>query len=248
VQGTLVLGQVSQINPQDITIALPNNLTGYVSMTRISSTLTSMVENLMKDDQDEDEIDLPMLEELFTVGQWVRAVVVENTAVTGSSEKSKKKHIELSLEPEMVNASLALDDLLPKTLLQVSVTSIEDYGIIVSLGLPKFSGFIKKTALGGRNVDDIREGQVFLACVEHRPKNKIVQLSLDLEATQTPIKDVSDISSLLPGDTVQCLVSEVRDAGVGGKILGMLDATIDHLHVGIESVLENKNVCPSFKD
>jgi rRNA biogenesis protein RRP5 len=233
---------VSQINPQDITVSLPNNLTGYVSMARISQTLTNLVESLMKDDDKEDEeIDLPMLEELFVVGQWVRAVVVENTAITGSSE-TKKKHIELSLEPELVNTSLALDDILPKTLLQISVSSIEDHGAVVSLGLPGLTGFIKKSALGGYTVDKINEGQVFLACVEHRPKNKVVQLSLDLKPTQTPIQDVSDIASLLPGDTVQCLVSEVRDSGIGGKILGMLDATIDQLHIGGDLIAENKTV------
>jgi rRNA biogenesis protein RRP5 len=211
-------------------------------MTRISQTLTNLVESLMKDDdKDDEEIDLPMPEELFTVGQWVRAVVVENTAITGSSE-SQKKHIDLSLEPELVNASLALDDILPKTLLQISVSSVEDHGAVVSLGLPRLSGFIKKTALGGYTVDKLHEGQVFLACVEHRPKNKVVQLSLDLKATQAPIKDVSDIASLLPGNTVQCLVSEIRDAGVGGKILGMLDATIDQLHISGDLIAENKTV------
>ena len=139
-----------------------------------------------------------------------------------------------------------MEDILPKTLLQVSVSSIEDHGIIVSLGLPNLSGFIKKSSLGSYSIDKIKEGQVFLACVEHQPKNKVVQLSLNLKATQKPIADVSDIGSLLPGDTVQCLVSELRAAGAGGKILGMLDATVDQLHIGGASVTENKNV-KSFK-
>ena len=247
-EGTLVLGQVSQINTQDITIALPNNLTGYVPLTRISSTLTTIIDTIMQDDSDRDDdtLDLPDLEELFTLGQWVRAVVVENTVtnITGSSE-SKKKHIELSLEPELVNSSLANDDILPKTLLQASVTSVEDHGIIVALGLPHLTGFIKKTHLRGVSIESVRDGQVFLASVEHRPKNKVVQLSLDLNSSKTPIKDVSDIASLLPGDTVQCLITEVREAGAGGKILGMLDATIDQFHIGTESILENKNV-PHF--
>ena len=235
---------MSQINPQDIAIALPNNLTGYVSLTRISPPLTKVVEALVKDDDDDDEaeLNLPQLDELFTIGQWVRAMVVENTAVTGSSDKSNKKHIELTLEPEFVNDSIPLEDLIPKTLLQVSVSSIEDHGIIVSLGLPKLTGFIKKSALGAYTVENIKEGQVMLACVVHKPKNNVLQLSLDLKASKTPVGDVSDIGSLLPGDAVQLLVSEVRSAGAGGKILGMLDATIDQLHIGGASVVENKTV------
>jgi rRNA biogenesis protein RRP5 len=239
----LVLGQISQINAQDLAIALPNNLTGYVSLTRISSSLTKTIKALVEDaDQEDDDIDVPSLAELFIIGQWLRTVVVENTAVTGSSDKSQKKHIELSVEPELVNASSVADDILPQTLLQVSVSSIEDHGIIVSLGLPNLSGFIKNSSLGAYSVDNIKEGQVFLACVEQKPKNKVVQLTLNLKKSQKPIADVADIGSLLPGETVKCLVSEVRAAGAGGKILGMLDATIDQLHIGQAPVSDNQNV------
>lgn len=243
VEGTFVLGQISQINAQDLAIALPNNLTGYVSLTRISTSLTKIIKSLLKDaDQEDDDIDVPSLADMFTVGQWLRTVVVENTAVTGSSDKSHKKHIELSIEPELVNASVILDDVLPQTLLQVSVTSIEDHGIIVSLGTKNLSGFIKNSSLGAYSVDKIKEGQVFLACVEQKPKNKVVQLTLNIKKSQKPIADVADIASLLPGETVRCLVTEVRAAGAGGKILGMLDATIDQLHIGQSTVSDNHNV------
>jgi rRNA biogenesis protein RRP5 len=250
VEETMVLGQVSQINPQDIAIALPNNLTGFVSLTRISPPLTKLVESLVNDDDGDkdDYADVHSLDSLFTIGQWLRTVVIENTTHTDISDKTKKKHIELSLEPELVNAGVHLDDILPKTLLQVSVSSVEDHGIIVSLGLENLSGFIRKSALGSYTVENIHVGQVFLAVVEHRPKNKVVQLSLDLESSSAPIKDVSDIISLLPGDTVQCLVSEVRAAGAGGKVLGMLDATIDKLHTGAASIDENQTVRDLFKE
>ena len=239
----MVLGQISQINAQDLAIALPNNLTGYVSLTRISSSFTKTIKALLKDaDEEDDDIEVPSLAEMFTVGQWLRTVVVENTAVTGSSDKSQKKHIELSIEPELVNASIVPDDILPQTILQVSVSSIEDHGIIVSLGLPNLTGFIKNSSLGSYSVDSIKKGQVFLACVDQRPKNKVVQLTLNLKKSQKPTADVADIGSLLPGETVTCLLSEVRAAGAGGKILGMLDATIDQLHIGQASVSDNQNV------
>jgi len=243
-EGTLVLGQVAQINPQDIAIALPNNLTGFVSLTHISPALTEAVEKLVSDDSDgkDDATDVPVLASLFTVGQWLRTVVIENTMHRSASDKTETKHLELSIEPELVNAGIQLDDILPKTLLQVSLTSIEDHGVVVSLGLPNLSGFIKKSALGSYVVDNMHIGQVFLAVVQHKPKNTVVQLSLDLKLAQTPIKDVSDIASLLPGDTVQCLISEVRAVGAGGKVLGMLDATIDKLHSGSVPIEENKTV------
>lgn len=239
----MVLGQVAQINPQDIAIALPNNLAGFVSLTRISPPLTNAVEKLVSDDGDKKDVDadIPVLDSLFTVGQWLRTVVIENTTHTSASDKTKKKHIELSLEPELVNDGIHVDDILPKTLLQVYVSSVEDHGVIVSLGLPNLSGFIRNSALGLYTIENIHVGQLFLAVVEHKPKNKVVQLSLDLKSSQMPIKDVSDIASLLPGDTVQCLISEVRAAGAGGKVLGMLDATIDKLHLGSSSIDENKN-------
>jgi len=248
VERTLVLGQVAQINPQDIAIALPNNLTGFVPLTHISPPLTKVVEKLVSDDADEKDeaTDVPVLNSLFTVGQWLRTVVIENTMHTSASDKTETKHLELSVEPELVNAGLQLDDILPKTLVQVSLSSIEDHGVIVSLGLPTLSGFIKKSALGSYAVENMHVGQVFLAVVQHTPKNTVVQLSLDLKLAQTQIKDVSDIGSLLPGDTVQCLISEVRAVGAGGKVLGMLDATIDKLHSGSVTIEENKTVRPYF--
>lgn len=211
-------------------------------MTKAVEALIKDVDDKRDDDEEHDNVNLPSLEELFTVGQWVRAVIVENTAITGSSDNTNKKHIELSLEPELVNGSINTDDVLPKTLLQVSVSSIEDHGIIVSPGLPDLTGFIKKSSLGPYTAENIKVGQVFLACVEHKPKNKVVQLSLNLSASETPIADVGDIASLLPGDTVKFLVSEVRAVGATGKVLGMLDATVDQLHMGDVSVSENKNV------
>jgi rRNA biogenesis protein RRP5 len=239
-----VLGQISQINVQDLAVALPNNLTGYASLTRISPTLTKIVEAVVEDSNDDDD-DLPALRELFTVGQWVRAVVVDSTA---ASDRSKKKHIDLSLEPELVNAEIDKEDVLKHKLLQVSVTSIEDHGIIVSFGHATLTGFIKKSALGEYDLDNVREGQVFLACVEQRPKNNVVQLSLNLKPSRTPIGDVADISSLLPGDTVQYLVTEVGRAGSGGKILGMLDGIIDKYHTREASITENKIVYPAMKN
>jgi len=210
-------------------------------MTRISPPITKAVEAIVQqEDEDTNEINLPSLDQLFTIGQWVRAVVVENTAL--SNDKSVKRHIELSLEPELVNASIPVGDITTKSILQVSVTSIEDHGLIVSFGHEKLAGFIKNSALGPYSIDNIHEGQVFLASVIHLPKNKVVQMSLDLKSSQTPIGDMSDISNFLPGDTVQCLISDVRRIGAAGKIMGMLDATIDNLHIGSASVPENKNI------
>lgn len=207
-------------------------------MTGISTTLTKIIETLAEGHDEEAHI--PSLDEMFTVGQWVRAVVVANTAISASSDK--KKHIELSLHPTLVDASIPEADIVPNTLLQASVISIEDHGIIVSLGLPNLTGFINKSLLGGYKIENINEGQVFLACVVHKPNNKVVQLSLDLTPSRAPIPDFSDIASILPGATVQFLVSEIREAGAGGKILGLLDATIDRLHIGESSVSENKMV------
>ena len=225
-------------------VSLPNSLFGYVSLTRISTELTKEIENtIVKDDEEVNEdADLPSLEDLFTVGQWVRAAVVENTAINKSSDTAQRKHIQLSLEPEVVNSSVAIEDILPKTILQVSVSSIEDHGIIVSLGLSKLNGFIKKSLLGRQSYESIKVGQVFLACVVQRPKNRVVQLSLDLDTAQSPLADVSDIGSLLPGSLVQCLVTEIKAAGAGGKILGVLDGTIDKFHVGDAPIKDNTNV------
>ena len=116
--GTCLLGQIQQIDDIELTVSLPNQLIGYVSITQISSAISRAVEtaaNADSDDEmsDEDSPLLPDLKDLFAVGQWVRCAVIGKEGGDGDDErdKQKKKRVDLSLNPEIVNNGIVVDDL-----------------------------------------------------------------------------------------------------------------------------------------
>ena len=70
-----MLGQVLEINRDDIAISLPNNLTGYVPLTFISDQVNEELQRIADQDGDDDErrgneeqnqLDLTAM---FTIGQ-----------------------------------------------------------------------------------------------------------------------------------------------------------------------------------
>lgn len=160
VPGTVVLGQVSSINAYDISLSLPNSLTGYISITNISEQISKKLDEIENRDDDDEENDgkeqeidenkLPDLKSLFKIGQWLRAVVTERESTASSNAaKSKKKHIALTIKPEVVNSVIEKDDLSIRGLsVQASIQSIEDHGAILDIGFPELSGFISSKELG----------------------------------------------------------------------------------------------------
>jgi rRNA biogenesis protein RRP5 len=109
------LGCISQINEFDLLVSLPHELVGSVPMTEISDSFTALVEKAAqeKDDDDEDEdenmedsVDID-LNKRFHVGQWVRC------RITSVTEGAKKKKVELSLKPNVVNEDILKVDVTP---------------------------------------------------------------------------------------------------------------------------------------
>lgn len=259
----LLLGCVSKINATDIAISLPNNLTGFVPLTSISETFTKKVESLVEDSdgeesdgekdgeaKGEDSFDLTAM---FRVGQYLRAYVVHAVEEVSAKKRASgkqnktKRHIVLSLEPSMTNTGLSPNELVIGTTVQASVSSVEDHGLIMELGIGgDFKGFLAKKELGHDfTMTRMVEGQVMLCTVTGISSNgKIVKLSADLEQKPSKkgklaggkaawwVSQAPTIDAFLPGTGVEVLLIEVGNHhGLVGKIMGMLDATIDFFHV-----------------
>ncbi|KAL3417735.1 S1 RNA binding domain-containing protein [Phlyctema vagabunda] len=241
VPGSLVLGQVSQINAHDIALSLPNNLTGYVPITSISDKITERVEAIAAaEDRSEDgEVEDVELESLFSLGQYLRAYVV-STSDDSASGKSKR-HIELSLQPQQSNNSLTSQNVITNTTLMASVISVEDHGLIMDLGLEgsDMRGFMSSKEVG-HNVElsTIQEGAVYLCMVTGLSSNgKTVKLSADTQkiANQKKLNHLSEaptVDAFLPGTAVEILVSDITTRGIAGKVMGMVDVTADLMHSG----------------
>ncbi|KAH0848470.1 rRNA biogenesis protein rrp5 [Fonsecaea pedrosoi] len=241
--GSLILGQITSISPRALTVALPNNLVGYVPLTAISPQLSEKIQGLLGQDDEEnndsesdrDEEEDIALPGYFQLHQYLRVAVTSTEQDRVGSKAPARKRIEMSVEPALTNIGLDQSNLVAGAVVQVSVSSVEDHGLVVDLALEdgKVRGFIPKKQLpNGRSLSTIKVGAVLLCHVlEMSSNNKVVKLSADL--TKAPIlKSAPSVDTFLPGTKAEILISAVTDAGISGKIMGMLDATADVVHSG----------------
>jgi rRNA biogenesis protein RRP5 len=238
VSGSLVLGQVSQINHHDIALSLPNNLTGYVPITSVSDKITQNIEAIAGAEEDEvvdeqDDLEDIDLKNLFSIGQYLRAYVVSTGDDSGPTISGKlKRRIELSLRPQQSNQSLTSKNIIVHSTLMASVVSVEDHGLVMDIGLqdPNVRGFMSSKEVDyGVKVSSIQEGAVFLCTVTGLSSNgKIVKL------LKKPIylSEAPTIDAFLPGTAVEFLIADITSRGVIGKVMGMIDVTADLMHSG----------------
>ena len=243
VPGSMVLGQISRINKYDIALALPNNLTGYIPLASISDKFTERMEALVADEQvseDQEESKEIDLKNYFAVGQYLRASVTSTESESISKGKGKR-HIELSVNPRQANSGLSKADLVMNSMVQATVLSVEDHGLIMNLGLEdtNLSGFMSSKEVG-QNIEtsSIGEGAVYLCLVIGMSSNgNIIKLSADAQKAGNIKKgnfltDAPTVNSFLPGTAIEILVSEVTPSGIAGKAMGLLDVTADLIHSG----------------
>jgi rRNA biogenesis protein RRP5 len=243
--GSLVLGLVSKVSKYDVTLALPNNLTGRVPLTAISKAMTERIEKLAAEDDSEEGDDETAeasgdidLNSILRTGQYLRACV---TSTGGSADTSKeRKHIELSIRPDQTNPGIIADDIPRNAVLQAEVKSVEDHGLVMDLGLGSdVKGFIGKKDIGSSSdMKSMKKGAVLLCLVlEPRSKGQIVKLSADPERIGNIQKgnvlaDSPTIDNFIPGAAVDVLITDVSTTGIAGKVLGVLDVTADAIHSG----------------
>lgn len=133
--GMKILGQVVSVQPLALIVSLPNQLLGHIPITQISSELTTALETMDtnededmssagEDDDERKTSTVPDLHEIFEPGQYVRCVVTavheagstEGMAGVGrgkSAVEKSSRRVELSLLPEQVNEGVVKSDLKP---------------------------------------------------------------------------------------------------------------------------------------
>ncbi|SCW01760.1 LAFE_0E06656g1_1 [Lachancea fermentati] len=237
--GTLLLGQISEVNKHDLCVSFTDGIHGYVSLANISEGLTKILESLdedmddEKEDEEENESEeydsdaesgqqtstsskeLPDLHNFFRVGQWLRCSVVTNTAL---EDKKKQKRIELSIEPQVVN-QLTDEDLSRSCVLQCSVKSIEDHGAILDVGVEGVTGFISRTSHS--HFGELLPGAVFLANVAKK-SGRTVTVNQDFSAKNNKISQISSIDAVIPGQVIDFLCQHSTANGIVGKAFGLV--------------------------
>ena len=87
------------------------------------------------------------LHQYFPVGTMLKCVIV-------STDSSKHGHskIRLSINPENVNSSLTSNSVCPNMVISGYITSEEDHGYSVDLGIKGMKGFLLKKMVSGRSL------------------------------------------------------------------------------------------------
>ncbi|KAI0389319.1 nucleic acid-binding protein [Xylariaceae sp. FL0594] len=243
VKGSLVLGQVTEIQPLQIVVGLPNNLSGHVSITSVSDVISERVaaeaEALEDDENESDGVDL---KDIFEVGQYLRVYVSSTTdeAPTTGTLTKPKKNIELSLRPEHTNTGLLSHEIVENTVVMASVSSVEDHGYVMDLGL---SGSLMRGFLPRKEVPSdfsetrMQPGAVLMCLATSKgSKGKILQLTAlpsKLGNIQNFAAEATTIQTFLPGSAVELMVSDISKRGLVGKVMGSLDVTADLVHSGL---------------
>ncbi|RKP26790.1 hypothetical protein SYNPS1DRAFT_13679 [Syncephalis pseudoplumigaleata] len=252
--GTLLLGMISKISDLHLTVALPNNLTGRVAITEISTEITRRAE-AAAEDEDDDEEDassrgLPDLHAMFHIGQWVRCAVVgleagdDAQSTSNGTAKKSRKRIDLSLRVDQVNAGVVPIDLIPGFTLSATVTSLEDHGYLLDIGIADRTAFLPRKEAeaytrqwhAGR---PLQAGQPIIVTVMESSKKKaaaaqrVVHVTADPERTrQASVREaLSNVQSLLPGEQVMARITRVLSNGLACRVLEFFDATIDIAHI-----------------
>ncbi|KAI1769576.1 nucleic acid-binding protein [Hypoxylon sp. FL1150] len=243
VKGSLVLGQVAEINSLELVLALPNNLSGHVPITAISDALNEKIaaeaneEDEDEEDTDKDDLDL---KSLFRIGQYLRAYVTSTIDELTASAAKPRRHIELSLRPNLANTGLSSQDVVANCTVMATVTSVEDHGLVMEFGLSDsdLRGFLPRKELAEDIADSqLQTGNVILCLVTGKSANgKVAQLRTlpkKIGKVQNFASEATTINTFLPGSAVEFMVSEVTSRGILGKVMGSLDVTADLVHSGL---------------
>ncbi|CAM4595886.1 protein RRP5 homolog isoform X2 [Caretta caretta] len=237
-EGMLLLGCVKESNDFELVVSLPNGLTGFVQVTHICDAYSKMLnaqvatEELLED--------LNSLSDLYPPGMLIRCTVT-SVGKTMDGHQSVK----LSINPKDVNKALNTTALRSGMLLSGLVSSVEDHGYLIDIGvsgakafLPrqKSQSYIKSANKGA----ELKIGQ-YLNCLIEEVKNngRIVRLSISQSEVAAAIATEEQnwtLSNLLPGLVVKAQVQKVTPYGITLSFLSSFTGIVDFMHLDPKKV------------
>ncbi|XP_069652986.1 protein RRP5 homolog [Haliaeetus albicilla] len=235
-EGMLVLGCIKEVSDYELVISLPNGLSGFVPVTQISDAYSKLLSKEVA--QGELLEDLNSLSDMYSPGMLVRCIV---TSVEKSADG--RRSIKLSIDPKKVNKGLNASALASGMLLSGFVSSVEDHGYLIDIGvsgthafLPrqKAQNYIKAVKRG----PDLKIGQN-LNCiiVEVKNEGRVVRLSVDrseVAASLATERQNWTLSNLLPGLVVKARVQKVVPLGMKLSFLSSFTGIVDFMHMDPE--------------
>ncbi|XP_010281643.1 PREDICTED: protein RRP5 homolog isoform X2 [Phaethon lepturus] len=235
-EGMLLLGCIKEVSDYELVISLPNGLSGFVPVTQISDAYSKMLSKQVA--QGELLEDLNSLPDMYSPGTLVRCIVT-------SVEKSPdgRRSIKLSIDPKKVNKGLNASALASGMLLSGFVSSVEDHGYLIDIGvsgthafLPrqKAQNYIKAVKRGS----DLKIGQnLNCVIVEVKNEGRVVRLSIErseIAASLATERQNWTLSNLLPGLVVKARVQKVAPLGIKLSFLSSFTGIVDFMHMDPE--------------
>nr|XP_042711593.1 protein RRP5 homolog [Chrysemys picta bellii] len=232
-EGMLLLGCVKESNDFELVVSLPNGLTGFVQVTHICDAYSKMLNEQVATEELLE--DLNSLSDLYPPGMLVRCTVT-SVGKTMDGHQSVK----LSINPKDVNKALNTTALRSGMLLSGLVSSVEDHGYLIDIGvsgakafLPrqKSQSYIKSANKGA----ELKIGQ-YLNCLIEEVKNngRIVRLSITQSEVAAAIATEEQnwaLGNLLPGLLVKAQVQKVTPYGITLSFLSSFTGIVDFMHL-----------------
>lgn len=243
-EGVVVAGCVKDIYELDAVITLPDNLTGVLDISDVSAKLTDEVQRYVKaqeDEQNTQEVAVPDLKRYLKEGQFI---MVRVKSVTENA-KDGKKTVRLTALPERVNEGFDALDINTGMMVQGTVKSREDHGLIIDIGIKNCSGFVNKKNCP--EFEKISVGSVVQGVAEKTTgtsKKMVVSMSMKPESLSTAkcsFSETLQVHNVQPGFLVDAKVTKVLESGLVVKLFDMFEGEISFLHA-VDAVMEKLNV------
>ncbi|TMW57630.1 hypothetical protein Poli38472_003555 [Pythium oligandrum] len=234
-KGMLLFGCVRQINDTELMISLPNKLTGVVSKEEVSDEFfayhehngakkTSRSGDVSMDGEDEP---LPALVEIFRVGQFVPCVVLSK------SKEDRSKKLSLSLRVSRVHSELSPQSIAKGMTVYGTVSSVEDHGAIVNLGIRGLNAFAPMKELQNAGLTPLKGQLMLFSVLNVNAHTSTATLTPDhAQVVKTVTRgDSFTMNQLIPGMLLNVRVEEVLKNGLRVNFLTFFSATVEHNHM-----------------
>ncbi|KAH3786570.1 hypothetical protein DPMN_164677 [Dreissena polymorpha] len=218
--GMLLLGSVKAIQSYSLTLALPNGLSGVVPIMHISAAYTESLERYSQHHEMGDTVEnVSTLSELFHVGMVLPCRLRDYNSAAGDTKK-----LQLSVNPRDVNGDVQPASLQHGMCIYGSVSSIEDHGYIVDIGVKAVQCFLrhkqaKKFIQQNNHGEGLRVGQIVKCSLlmegsrvdQQAGRNQVINVSIDPSEVGKHLKESSSLafSALAPGMRVTAKVNKV---------------------------------------